>query len=315
MGNTVIEGRISHDEFVIVPQTVTDAVNEAGIWQDKSIYIKPLSGGLNNENWYARDNHGTTYFLKVPGVGTGFIDRSAGDAGTQKASELGIGAKVYEFDSDNGVEITEFLEGYDTCTTTTLRILEQGMQVMDIYRKLHESQPFDHTNTLFEQIDQHLAQVRELNIDLPAWVLELIDDYKDVKARFMASGLDIVPCHNDPMPGNFMVKDGTMKIIDFEFCGNNESSCELALWLSEMFYDSKDSMPLIEEYLGTITTDRLSRIQASRVIGDIKWGLWGVIASAVRDVAFDYWKYGIWKLMRAYTYRSELDWDQVKANI
>lgn len=43
MGNTVIEGRISHDEFVIVPQTVTDAVNEAGIWQDKSIYIKPLS--------------------------------------------------------------------------------------------------------------------------------------------------------------------------------------------------------------------------------------------------------------------------------
>ena len=71
MGNTVIEGRISHDEFVIVPQTVTDAVNEAGIWQDKSIYIKPLSGGLNNENWYARDNHGTTYFLKVPGVGTG----------------------------------------------------------------------------------------------------------------------------------------------------------------------------------------------------------------------------------------------------
>ena len=224
MGNTVIEGRISHDEFVIVPQTVTDAVNEAGIWQDKSIYIKPLSGGLNNENWYARDNHGTTYFLKVPGVGTGFIDRSAGDAGTQKASELGIGAKVYEFDSDNGVEITEFLEGYDTCTTTTLRTLEQGMQVMDIYRKLHESQPFDHTNTLFEQIDQHLAQVRELNIDLPAWVLELIDDSKDVKARFMASGLDIVPCHNDPMPGNFMVKDGTMKIIDFEFCGNNESS-------------------------------------------------------------------------------------------
>ena len=82
-----------------------------------------------------------------------------------------------------------------------------------------------------------------------------------------------------------------------------------------MFYDSKDSMPLIEEYLGTIATDRLSRIQASRVIGDIKWGLWGVIASAVRDVAFDYWKYGIWKLMRAYTYRSELDWDQVKANI
>ena len=26
-----------------------------------------------------------------------------------KASELGIGAKVYEFDPENGVEVTEFL--------------------------------------------------------------------------------------------------------------------------------------------------------------------------------------------------------------
>ena len=107
MGNTVIEGRISHDEFVIVPQTVTDAVNEAGIWQDKSIYIKPLSGGLNNENWYARDNHGTTYFLKVPGVGTGFIDRSAGDAGTQKASELGMNLiRITALKSPNSSKVT-----------------------------------------------------------------------------------------------------------------------------------------------------------------------------------------------------------------
>lgn len=315
MGNTVTEGRISHDEFDIVPKTVMDAANDARIWQNKPIFIKPLSGGLNNENWYACDEQGNTYFLKVPGVGTGFIDREAGDAGTRKASDLGLGAKVYEFDEESGVEITEFLDGYETCTTTTLRTMEQGMQVMDIYKKLHGSEPFEHTNTLFEQIDQHLNQVKELKIDLPAWVLDLIEDYKDVKARFMASGLDIAPCHNDPMPGNFMVKDGTMKIIDFEFCGNNESSCELALWLSEMFYDDEGSMPLIEEYLGTITTDRLSRIQASRVIGDVKWGLWGIIASAVRDVPFDYWKYGIWKLMRAYTYRSGLDWDQVKSNI
>lgn len=66
------------------------------------------------------------YFIKVPGAGTGFIDRSVGHAGALKASELGIGAKVYEFNPETGVEVTEFLRGYDTCTTTTLRTQEQG---------------------------------------------------------------------------------------------------------------------------------------------------------------------------------------------
>lgn len=180
---------------------------------------------------------------------------------------------------------------------------------MGLYHTLHSSTPFEHTNTLFDQIDQHLKQIKELKIELPAWVHALIDDYADVKACFIASGLDIAPCHSDPMPGNFMVKGNTMKLIDFEFCGNNETSCELALFLSEMFYDNDDALPLIEEYYGTVTPSHLSRIQAARVIGDIKWGLWRVITSVVRDVEFDYWKYGIGKLMRAYTHKSQLDWD------
>lgn len=315
MEQTIAEGRISHNASVVVPKEVKTAIEEAAIWQGDAVFTKPLAGGLNNENWLVRDEQNTPYFLKVPGVGTGFIDRSAGDIGAQRAADLGIGAKVYEFNPKSGVEITQFLDGYDTCTTTSLRTSELGLQVMSIYRTLHGGELFEHTNTLFDQIDQHLCQVQEHNIDLPTWVIDLVEEYKDVKERFMASGLQIVPCHNDPMPGNFMVKDKDMKVIDFEFCGNNESSCELGLFLTEMFYDDEDAMPLLEEYLGTVTAQSLSRVQASRVIGDIKWGLWGVINSVVRNAQFDYWKYGIWKLMRACTYKNRLDWHQVKSNI
>ncbi|MCH3942396.1 MAG: phosphotransferase [Atopobiaceae bacterium] len=308
----VIEGRISHPRFVDVPANVRDAIEGARMWEGKELFARPLSGGLTNENWFVSDGGPGAYFLKVPGVGTESTDRHAGDVGAVRASDLGIGAKVCEFDQDTGIEITEFLDGYETCTTTSLRTEEQGIQAMGIYRKLHSGEPFEQTNTLFEQVDQHLDQVRRLGIRLPAWACGLVDEYEDVRRRFETSGLDIVPCHNDPMPGNFMVRDGTMKIIDFETCGNNEASCEIGLFLSEMFYEDEDSLPLIEECLGRVTTQSLSRIQASRVIGDLKWGLWGLINSVVRDVRFDYWKYGTWKLMRAKNYQCRLDWGAVK---
>ncbi|WP_455676686.1 phosphotransferase [Pseudoscardovia suis] len=308
----VTEGHVRHSQYVVVPQDVLAAIEDATIWQGQTVTAKPMSGGLTNENWKVIDAQGTPYFLKVPGQGTGFIDRSNVDAGTLRASDLGIGAAVYEFDPDSGVEITEFLDGWRTCTTTSLRTQEEGLQAMDIYRKLHAGDQFANTNTLFDQIDLHLEQLQEHSIDVPSWVHGLIDEYRDVKARFLASGLDIVPCHNDPMPGNFMVKDHQMRIIDFDFCGNNEESCEVALFIAEMFYDDEDMLPLLEEYFGAVDERHLARVRAARVIGDIKWGLWGIINSVVRTVQFDYWKYGIWKLMRAYTYKNQLDWPKVK---
>lgn len=298
-----------------LPPVVRGAMEGVEMWHGKNLMVKPMDGGLNNENWYVRDDMSREYFIKVPGAGTGFIDRSVGHAGALKASELGIGAKVYEFNPETGVEVTEFLRGYDTCTTTTLRTQEQGLQVMETYRALHASEKFGKTNMMFDQIDQHIGQMKELGLPLPAWADDLLGEYDEVKQRFNASGIDLSPCHNDPMPGNFMVNPDGMKLIDFEFCGDNEPTYELGLFFCEMFYDDEEMLPLIESYYGSIDPHALARIRVSRVMGDLKWGMWGIINSVVRDVGFDYWKYGIWKLMRAKTYQHSIDWDASKLAI
>ena len=46
-------------------------------------------------------------------------------------------------------------------------------------------------------------------------------DLDSAKKAFFASGLDLVACFNDPMPGNFLVKedgDGrlSLKMVDYE---------------------------------------------------------------------------------------------------
>ena len=291
-----------------LPAGVRQAMEGVSMWDGKNLMVKPVDGGLNNENWYVRDEMSREFFIKVPGTGTAFIDRSVGHAGAMKASDLGIGAKVHEFDPESGMEVTEFLRGLDTCTTTTLRTPEQGLQVMETYRALHTSETFGKTNMMFDQVDQHIDQMHKLGLSLPSWAAHLLEDYDEVKHRFLASGIDLVPCHNDPMPGNCMVKGDEMRLIDFEFCGDNEATYELGLFFCEMFYDDEDMLPLIEAYYGQVRREELARIRVSRVMGDLKWGMWGIINSKVRDVAFDYWKYGIWKLMRAVTYQRSIDW-------
>lgn len=308
-------GRITYPCSVTMPDSVKAALEGMKLWQGRKLYAKPMSGGLSNANWFVDDGSGRLCFIKVPDAATDFVNRLAANAGSLRASELGIGAKVYEFDPHSGIEVTEFLNGYETCTTTSLRNRKQGLSVMSIYRQLHETELFGHTYTLFDQVDQHLAQIEELGMRLPSWAHVLSEDYPDIKARFMNSGLDLAPCHNDPMPGNFMVKDGQMKIIDFEFCGDNDASCEVGLFLAEMFYDEEDSLPLIEASMGDTSKRSVARVQASRVIGDFKWGMWGLISSQLKPGSFDYGKYGTWKLMRALEYRRHLDWDAVKAAI
>jgi len=72
----------------------------------------------------------------------------------------------------------------------------------------------------------------------------------------MASGLDLVPCFNDPMPGNFLISQDPvadpkpMRLIDYEFASNNERSYELGVLFAEMFYDEQLTLSLIEQYCG-----------------------------------------------------------------
>jgi thiamine kinase-like enzyme len=116
-----------------------------------------------------------------------------------------------------------------------------------------------------------------------------------------ASGLDLVPCHNDPMPGNFLIAPGKpMKLVDYEFSSNNDRAYELAVMVTEMFYGEQQTLELIEDFYGTADWSMTSRVHVCSALADIKWGLWGCVNHQLTSAwDFDYHKYGIWKLMRA----------------
>lgn len=291
---------------------VEAAIRRVPQWQGRDIYYGMLVGGLNNRNWRVQiEGDPRDYFLKIPGEGTEmFIDRVSSNEAAVNAHGLGIAPEVVYFDPSDGMEVHEFLDGYQACTTTDFFKPEIQQAVMELYKTFHGGPKLTMTKTIFDLIDEHLEQARSLgshmNEDM-AWMLHY---YEHARAAFTASGLDLVSCFNDPMPGNFLISDGKpMKLIDYEFASTNERAYELGVLFGEMFFDEPKTLELIEMYYGELRPELVARVYVCRALADIKWASWAIVSRKLNDWDFDFQKYGVWKYMRARDLFLDARWD------
>jgi thiamine kinase-like enzyme len=281
-------------------------------WKNRSTTYAPIVGGLMNGNFRVSvDGEARRYFVKVPGAGSEkFIDRKAAHAAATSAFRMGIGPEVIFFDPETGVEAFEFLEGYRASTNADFRNEQVQSAVIGLYKAFNSGPPLPLTKTVFDMIDEHFAQARELGSHLPTDFPWLERRYEEAKAAMLASGLDLVPCFNDPMPGNFLQKPGApMKLIDCEFTSNNERAYELGVFIGEMFYPEGRSLELIEQYYGDVKPATVARVNVARMLADIKWASWAIVNRKLSSWDFDYQKYGAWKYMRARSLLFDPRWE------
>ncbi|GAA1235922.1 choline kinase family protein [Pseudonocardia alaniniphila] len=298
-------GRVLGTARTDAERAVEKALGAVTAWSGRHIRYAPVSGGLQNSNWCLTvEGAPSRYFMKIPGAGSeAFIDRAAANQAARLADSLGIGPGMVLFDAGSGVEVAEFLEHYRACTTGDLTRPELAHQAIALYRTLHSGEPLSLTKTVFDMIDEHLDQVRELGAALPADTDLILAEYAAARKALEATGMDLVPCHNDSKPGNFLIGSGAgalpMKMIDFEFASNNDRAYDLAVLVTEMFSGERQTLELVEAYYGCATRPLTARVQLFTALADLKWGLWGCLQSRLNQAwGFDYHKYGLWKLMR-----------------
>lgn len=294
-------------------RAVEAAIARLPDWTGRKLSYGRLVGGISNSNWrIAVEGEPRRFFLKIPGAGTEmFVDRVAANEAARLAHAVGLGPEVVFFDPETGLEVHEFLEGYRACTNTDFQNREIQLAAVECYRTFHAGAALALTKTVFDMVDEHVAQVADLGGKLPEDWPFLGRLYESARAAFTASGLDLVPCFNDPMPGNFLVADGRpMKLVDYEFASTNERAYELGVWLGEMFYPEDVAESLIAAYAGEVRPDFHARVIVMRAIADIKWATWAMVQECISELEFDYHKYGAWKYMRARTVMHDPRWER-----
>lgn len=297
-----------------ITKQVEVAIKSVPGWSPETVEIEALDGGVTNSNWLAT-HQGKLHFMKIYGSGTeNFINREVSIDAARQAQSMGIAPQILHFDKNTGLEVVEFLSGYRASTNDDFARRDFLEHVIDLYAAFHSGSPLSETKDVFEMTEEHIEQGREIGALFPSDFSWLLKQYSKAKRAFFASGLDLVPCHNDPMPGNFMVRMddeaiSDMKLIDYEYASNNERAYELGVFLGEVFVDEKTSLEMIERYYGEVRSETVARVTVARAVADMKWGSWAVQQRKLSDWDFDYQKYGIWKYRRARMLFDDPRWD------
>ncbi|WP_428031939.1 phosphotransferase [Ancylobacter sp.] len=280
-------------------------------WRGQALRYRPVSGGISNANWRIDAGGPRDYFLKAPGRGTEmFIDRVAAHEASRRAHASGFGVEAVDFLPDLGVEIFVFVEGFRASSTLDFLRPPVRRNAVRALKAFNDSAPLGLTKTIFDMIEEHEAQAREVGGSLPADQSFLMRRCAEAKAAFTASGMDLVPCMNDTLAGNFMIDAADeVMIVDFEYASNNERAYELAGWFDEMAFPRGIEREMTEAYFGHVSRQVEARINVLKGLADLKWSTWAMIQEAVSSLDFDFHKYGMWKYMRARNQFHHPDWN------
>jgi thiamine kinase-like enzyme len=278
--------------------------------RQRGLKIKRLGGGLTNVS-YKVTTGGAAYVLRLAGDGTSeYIDRKAEEHNARVAAEAGVNAEVLFFDATDGTMVTRFVEGISMNAGDGFgRDSGAPVRVARALKRVHSlGRVFRSRFDVFAAIDGYLDLLRGWRMPLPEDYYEVGQRARSVRLALEASPTALVPCHNDPWPGNLLDADGRIYLIDWEYSGMNDPMWDLANLSVEAGFGPEQDRAMMQTYHGTGLSPALySRLEVYKAMSDLHWSVWGFVQRAKGNLAEDFWSYGLERLGLSKTRMSGAD--------
>jgi thiamine kinase-like enzyme len=281
--------------------------------RQRGLKIKRLGGGLTNVS-YKVTTGGAAYALRLAGEGTGeYIDRKAEEHNARVAAEAGVNADVLFFDARDGTMVTRFVEGISMNAGDWFgRDSGAPVRVALALKRVHSlGRVFRSRFDVFAAIDGYLDLLHGWRMPVPEDYYEVGRSARAVRLALEASPTALVPCHNDPWPGNLLDADGPdgrIYLIDWEYSGMNDPMWDLADLSVEAGFGPEQDCIMMEAYYGARLSPALySRLEVYKAMSDLYWSVWGIVQHAKGNLAEDFRSYGLERLGRSKTRMSSAD--------
>jgi len=278
--------------------------------QRNGIKIEHLGGALTNA-CYKVTIGGAAYALRLAREGTSdYIDRSAEEHNARVAAAAGVSAEVLYFDARDGTMVTRFVEGVSMNAGEGFgRDAGAPVRAARVLKRVHTlGRLFRSRFDVFAAIDDYLGLLRGRRTPLPEGYHEVGRKVRAVRLALEASPAPLVPCHNDPWPGNLLDADGRIYLIDWEYSGMNDPMWDLADLSVEAGFDPEQDRAMMEAYRGgTVSPALYSRLEIYKAMSDLHWSVWGFLQHTKGNPAEDFWSYGLERLGRSRTRMGSAD--------
>jgi thiamine kinase-like enzyme len=273
--------------------------------------VEPLTGGLTNTNYKITSPAGC-YVVRISGKDTSLlaIDRENEAHNTIAAAETGVGAPFVAVLPEHDALVLGFLDG-EVMDSEKLRSGEHIDAIAEACRRLHAGRRFLHDFDMFEIQPGYLAIVRERGFRLPARYEEFEPKIRELERAMRVRPEPKVPCNNDLLAENFIRVNGEMRLIDYEYSGNNEASFELGNVWSESNLSQEQLEELVAAYWGRPLRNKVARARLWGLMSKYGWTLWGSIQDGISDIDFDFWGWAMEKYERALAEFDGPDFDRL----
>jgi thiamine kinase-like enzyme len=279
--------------------TIDAIISEIANWQNKDIHVQPLSGGLTNKNYKVIVDN-VPFFVRIPGESTDLlaVDRKNELFNSRAAAQTGISPKVLFHIPEHDVMVLEFLDG---CTMSKQSLNADGMpkRMAESIKRLHNGSRFLNDFNMFRLTEYYLEICNKHDIPIPAGYFEKMKEVTQIEKALSVHPVKTVPCNNDLLAENYIDDGKNLRIIDFEYSGNNDPCFELGNTCQENQFDEIRIKELCEAYFGEVSDAILSRLKLNMIMSDVGWTLWAAIQSKISKIDYDFWGWAIERWNRA----------------
>jgi|GEM_PF-3662771 len=242
------------------------------------------------------------FLIRLPGSQSELmIDRASEKYNTDIVADLELCPRIlesYDRGELNGFKVEEFLQGkslnFDNFKTFQDKALAALKKVHDCGKIFKtEYNIFDRIIMMCETLKANGIKFlaynkREKQVSLDR-IIEVIESLKK-KAADLFGQPNLVPCHNDISPFNFMLvsdqeKKNEIQIIDWEYSGMNDRMVDLAYIASENGYTSRTEVEkLLTSYFNkTPEKEDIDKVLFYIPLIDLKVSVWALMQVHMRN--------------------------------
>ena len=278
---------------------IEEVIQEIADWRGKRVEFQPLTGGLTNSNFRV-DVGGESFFVRIPGAQTDLlaVDRQNEYYNSKAAAQAGVGPQVRYYLPEPQVMVLEFIQG-KTMSNQALNAPGMPARIATSIKLLHSGPRFFSDFNMFRLTEYYLGIVERFAIPIPEGYYARMPAVERIEAAMLVTPLPTVPCNNDLLAENYIDDGKLLRLIDFEYSGNNDPCFELGNTSQELQFDEAHIVELCSAYFGHASPARIARMKLNMIMSDVGWGLWAAIQAKISQIDYDFWGWAIERWGRA----------------
>ncbi|WP_242850753.1 choline kinase family protein [Clostridium massiliodielmoense] len=234
-------------------------------------------GGMTNIN-YKLDFENKSLVVRISQSNTkNMINRVDEKINSYLAYEANVDESFLFIDDVSGIKISKFLDNGEMLNPKSAKNLQNMKMVIEVLKKLHSSNiRFNNIFNPFDMIQKYEDIFMEQNGQMFEEYMKFKKDIFRYKSVLQTLDIKLVPCHNDTVPENFIVNNGKLNLIDWEYSGMNDYMWDLAAHILECGFSEKEEKQFLNLYFCNEVVDNnaIFRINLYKIMQDFLWSIW-----------------------------------------